>query len=201
MLVTANSTGSALGTGGVVVANSGRLGGSGSFTGPLTIDAGGVLAPGNSPGTLSSGDTTFAGGGSYVWEVNDVNGVAGTNWDLLDVTGTLTIDATEDNPFTIAVTSLDGSNQPGQTANFDDQSGYSFLLVSTTGGIAFGPGTSIVGSFDVDTSAFANSFAGNWSVDRSGNDLYVAYAVPEPSSYALLAGLAALAMVALRRRI
>jgi autotransporter-associated beta strand protein len=199
-LVAANTTGSAFGSGGVVVRNGGTLGGSGRFTGALIIADGGTVAPGNSPGTLNSGDTTFAAGGSYVWEVNDATGVAGINWDLLDVTGTLTIDATAGSPFTIIVTSLDGSDQAGELANFDDQLDYSFLLLSTTGGIELGAGATLESSFAIDTSAFTNTFEGNWSVALDGNDLFLTYVVPEPRFFAVLLGCIALGSALLRRR-
>ena len=66
---------------GAAAVNAGKLvvdGGLGSSHG--TVDAltlGGWLAPGNSPGTLNAGNTTFQAGSGYVWEINDATGTAG----------------------------------------------------------------------------------------------------------------------------
>jgi outer membrane autotransporter protein len=70
----------------VTVNNGGTLGGSGTV-GSTTIAAGGVLAPGNSIGTLTvNGNVTFAAGSIYRVEVDP----AGNN-DRVNATGTATI--------------------------------------------------------------------------------------------------------------
>ncbi len=181
----------------------GILSGSGTL-GALTVDDGGTLAPGNSPGTLHAGATTFASGGSYLWEINNVDGTAGADpgWDLLAVTGGLTISATNADPFIIDVTSLTSGNVAGLATGFSTSASYSFTLVSTTTGIS---GFS-ADKFTVNTSGFANAFDGTWALAlaNGGNDLALTYtgvsAVPEPSTYALLAGFAALGIVTWRRR-
>lgn len=182
----------------------GTLAGAGTL-GALIIDDGGTLAPGNSPGTLHAGATTFASGGSYLWEINNVNGTAGADpgWDLLSITGGLTISATNADPFTIDLTSLTSGNVAGLATGFSTNASYSFTLVSTTTGIS-GFSTD---KFYLDTSGFANTFDGTWALAlaNSGNDLALTYtsasAVPEPSTYALLAGFAALGLVTWRRRV
>jgi len=180
----------------------GILSGSGTL-GALTVNNGGTIAPGNSPGTLHAGATTFAGGGSYLWEINNVDGTAGADpgWDLLAVNGGLTISATNANPFTIDVTSLTSGNVAGLATGFSTSASYSFTLVSTTTGIS---GFS-ADKFTVNTSGFANIFDGTWALAlaNGGNDLALTYtgvsAVPEPSTYALLAGFAALGGALVRR--
>ncbi|MFA7235555.1 MAG: autotransporter-associated beta strand repeat-containing protein [Phycisphaeraceae bacterium] len=52
-LLVNNTTGSGTGTGSVSVDNGATLGGSGLISGPVTVSAGGILAPGNSAGTLT----------------------------------------------------------------------------------------------------------------------------------------------------
>ncbi len=180
----------------------GTLTGAGTL-GALIVDDGGTLAPGNSPGTLHAGATTFASGGTYLWEINNVNGTAGADpgWDLLSITGGLTITATNADPFTIDLTSLTSGNVAGLATGFSTNASYSFTLVSTTTGIS-GFSTD---KFYLDTSGFANAFDGTWALAlaNGGNDLALTYtgtsAVPEPSTYALLAGFAALGGVIVRR--
>lgn len=181
----------------------GTLSGSGTL-GALTVSSGGTIAPGNSPGTLHAEATTFASGGNYLWEINNVNGTAGADpgWDLLSVNGGLTISATSADPFTIDVTSLTSGNVAGLATGFSTSASYSFTVVSTTTGIS---GFS-ADKFHLDTSGFANAFDGTWALAlaNGGNDLALTYtgasAVPEPSTYALLAGCAALGLITWRRR-
>ena len=57
--------------------------------------------------------------------------------------------------------------------------------------------------FSVDTTAFSNPFNGSWSVAQTGNNLtlnYTAAAIPEPSTYAAIAGSIMLVVVAIRRK-
>lgn len=176
----------------------GTLSGSGTV-GTLTIASGGILSPGNSPGILSAGATTFAAGGSLVFELNSATGSAGTNWDLLSISGALNIAATSGNTFTLSLTSLTLGNVAGQAANFDPAANYSFTFARATTITGFA-----ANAFTVDTSAFQNAFGGVWSVNQSGGDLTLNYTgmsvVPEPSTYALWAGGAMLGAAVWRRR-
>ena len=62
-LLVNNTTGSGTGTGPVLVGLGATLGGSGRISGQVTIQNGGILAPGNSPGTLSiSNSLTLSSG-------------------------------------------------------------------------------------------------------------------------------------------
>ncbi len=178
--------------------NGGTLGGHGTI-GALTIGAGGTLAPGDSPGTLSAGNTTWAGGGNYVWEINNATGVAGTNYDLLSISGSLTVNATSANPFTITLSSLTPSDLAGDVINFNSAANYTYIIASTTTGVI---GFS-ADKFTLNTAGFRNLDPGAWSLNTAGNNLILLYAgaaaIPEPSTYAALAGLAALALAAWRR--
>jgi len=181
--------------------NGGILSGGGTV-GALTIASGGSLAPGNSPGTLSAGATTFAGGGAFNWELNSTAGTAGADpgWDLLSISGALNLTATSGNPFTINLTSLTLGNVAGEVSDFSASANYAFTFVTTTGGIS-GFATE---AFDLDTSAFQNPFTGNWSIAQSGNNLTLNYtgmsAIPEPSTYAAWAGAVALGFAAWQKR-
>lgn len=195
LLIDGDNSGS---TGAVLVAASGTLGGSGTIGGHITIASGGTISPGNSPGILTTGDQTWDGGGSYVWELDSATGDAGTNWDLLDITGTLALDSLDaGNPFTIAITSLDSTDVPGAAADFDPAQSYSWILVTASGGITgFDAGT-----FAIDSSGFANApNSSRFSLSRDGNHLVLSYsAVPEPATYGVVLGIG-LALLALARR-
>ena len=95
------------------------LSGSGTVTGPITIA--GTISPGNSPGILTTAAETWDGGGTYVWELNSATGSAGTNWDLLNIGGTLTINSSLANPFVIDVRSLGFDNLAGLRREFRSQ--------------------------------------------------------------------------------
>ncbi|NBX01020.1 hypothetical protein EBR11_00565 [bacterium] len=71
----------------------GTLGGSGAVNASVTVESGGILAPGNSPGILTvSGPVTFNAGSSYSAEIG---GTVAGNYDQLYVTpGTVNISTT-----------------------------------------------------------------------------------------------------------
>ncbi len=198
-LIVSNTSGSATGTGTVTVSSGGILGGSGFISGPLVLGAGGTVSPGNSPGNLSVGPTTFAGGATFAFDLNDAQGSPGTNWDLLSISGTLTITATSASPFVINLVSLDSANNPGLAQNFNPAQSYSWQFVTSTGIT----GLTAPDVFDFSTSQFQNSLAGGtFGVSQVGNSLFLDFTpVPEPSTWALLSlGAAALAFGAWRRR-
>ncbi len=199
-----NSTGSAFGTGAVTIASGATLAGAGSFTGALQLN--GTFSPGNSPGLANTGSETWAGGGTYLWEINSGTGVAGptiggAGWDLLTISGSLNITATSGNRFNVDLTSLTLGNVAGLAANFDSGHDHTFLIAATTGGIT---GFS-ADSFDLDLTGFQNDLAGgSWSIAQSGNNLNLVFtaasAIPEPSTYAALIGFGALGFALFRRR-
>ncbi len=146
----------------VTVNNTGTLKGSGT-TGAVTINSGGTLSPGNSPGTLTSdGDVTYSGGGTYTWEINDV-GYMGEDpgWDLHDISGLLTIDASSGNEFTIALTSLTLANESGWVENFDDAENYTWTIARANGGIGGFDST----AFTLDAENFLNDYSGTFSIN------------------------------------
>ncbi|MBI5689228.1 MAG: autotransporter-associated beta strand repeat-containing protein [Verrucomicrobia bacterium] len=195
-----NASGSAFGTGSVSVAAGATLSGTGRFTGPLTLA--GTVSPGSSPGILSTGSATWQGGGTYLWEINDAVSTAGVGWDLLAISGSLSITATPASKFNFTLRSLNPSagNTAGPAFDFTSGANYSFTVATTTGGIS-GFNSS---AFAINTSGFANPFTGTWSLAQVGNNLDLVYtgasAIPEPSTYAAAAGAAALALAFFRRR-
>ncbi|MBT3878845.1 MAG: PEP-CTERM sorting domain-containing protein [Candidatus Scalindua sp.] len=198
-LLVNNSSGSATGTGAVVVNSGATLGGNGFIDGPVTINSGGAIAPGMSPGTMNWGSGILEGGGSLLWEINDADGIAGTDWDLISIVDTLSITATDANPFLIDIDSLLPNNNPGLLANFDYTQDYSWTLFTTGGGIS---GFS-ADAFMLDYSGFFNNLGGgSFFINQTGNSVSLDFnAVPEPSTILLLGiGLAGLAGAEVRRR-
>jgi hypothetical protein len=180
----------------------GTLAGSGTI-GASLLTVNGVIAPGNSPGTLATGSQLWNNGGSYLWEINDSAGAKGGDfgWDWLDITGDLNLANLSTGGFTIDITSLTTANDPGLAAGFDysglaygDPFGTSFIIASADTISGFDAGL-----FTLDDSAFVNGKL-DWSIIESGTDLVLsAVFVPEPSSTALL-GLGGLALMLRRRR-
>jgi fibronectin-binding autotransporter adhesin len=89
-----NKSGSATGTGAVQIQSGATLAGSGSIAGAVTVDKGGILAAGNSPGTLTLGALTLAGGSTLNYELGQAGVPGGPLNDLINVTGNLNLDGT-----------------------------------------------------------------------------------------------------------
>ncbi|MCU0791648.1 MAG: autotransporter-associated beta strand repeat-containing protein [Opitutaceae bacterium] len=167
-----NSSGSALGTGPVIVASGATLSGSGSFTGALQLA--GTLSPGNSPGLLTIGSGSVLEGTTLI----EIGGTArGISYDAINVSGAgqLTLGGILD-------VVLYGGWTPSGSATFQ-------LFQAT----------SIGGSFAQVNLPTVGGYV--WNTSRLETDgVLDLSAIPEPGAYATLAGLATLASVMLRRR-
>jgi fibronectin-binding autotransporter adhesin len=193
-----------------------RLAGQGTID-DLTVESGGILAPGNSPGTLTTtGNTVLLGGGTFEFEVLSAVGVlgdpvAGTDYDTMVVTGELDLSGlSASSRFTLDLVSLADEDTAGILADFDPLSTYSFTLIDY-GTIELGANTSFGANlsslFTLNTSGFldqnGNEVLAGWSVlnDTDRTALVLTYsAIPEPSTYGLILGALALAGAAVRRR-
>ena len=173
----------------------------------MTIGLDGVISPGNSPGTATTGSQTWRDGGSYLWEINDSDGSkgltgGGTNgWDWLDINGDLNLGSLSAGGFTIDIDSLNSSDLAGTADGFD----YSGLAYGDAYGTTFIIATAdTITGFDASLFTFDDSDFINgkleWNISESGTDLVLsAVFVPEPSSTALL-GLGGLALMLRRKR-
>lgn len=199
-LLVTNTIGSGTGTGTVTVGSGGTFGGTGIITGPLQLNSGGIVSPGASPGNLSVGPTTWEGGAHFAFEINDGSGTAGSQWDLLTISGALTINATPSTPFVLDLVSLTAGNAGGLLVNFDPTNSASWLFATASGGIT-GFET---GAFQYNAGQFQNSLQGGHffvSLSESGNNLLLNFTpVPEPSTWALLGAGLGLLLLARRRR-
>lgn len=174
--------------GSATTVSGGTLKGAGTV-GSLAILAGGTLAPGNSPGILNAGNTDF-GGGTFALEINGT--VVGTNYDQLNVNGSISF--TANTPLSISL-GFDPADDGSQLFTILANDGLD--AINTSGGLfSFGGNPLTEGAqFDSGSQLFSISYVGG-----SGNDV-VLTAVPEPSSASvLLAGLASLAGLKRRRR-
>jgi hypothetical protein len=171
--------------------------GAGNYAGGYTVNQGGRFSPGNSPGTVASGPVTWGAGGTYVWEVNDVTGTAGVNWDLSQITGSLTIAAgtTPNSRFTIAAVSLTESNLPGLPAHFDPAQSYQWVIATASSGVTgFDPP-----KFAIDATQFASS--GLFALTASGNSMILSFTpTPVPEPVGILAACAVAAGIWYQRR-
>ena len=184
-LLISNSTGSATGTGAVGVNSGGTLGGgdtagtTGFVSGGLvTLASGGSIAPGlNAAGTLTlqSGLTLNDSGGSILdFEL-------GSTSDLLKITGG-TITGNSSNFTTVNVFALAGLTTT------------TYTLIDWTGAAMSGVD---IGDFSLGTTP--GGFVGNFNTTGTSLELIVT-AVPEPSTWALLAFSLTTVMVLRRRR-
>lgn len=186
-----NSEGSGTGSGEVVVSGTGVLGGSGNVGGALTLNEGGAVSPGNSVGTLTTGSQTWNSGGQVLLELNQLDGTAGgpLGWDLLDIAGTLLINATSENKFFIRLASLALDNLPGEATGFDSSTGFSMAFLKTTGGITLAAGE-VSDVLEVTTADFHNDLGGGIftvGLANENQDLHLIFTpIPEPSAGGLL---------------
>ena len=80
-----------LGAGSVNVASGATLGGTGTIGGAVTVQNGGILAPGDSPGTLTTGTLTLNSGSLLNYRLGTINVAGGGVSDLVNVHGNLTL--------------------------------------------------------------------------------------------------------------
>jgi hypothetical protein len=91
--------------------------------------------------------------------------------DLLNITGTLDVQATSGNPFTITLVSMANPTTPGLVPDFNGSSSYTWTNATAGSGILnFDPSALVV-----DASAFSNSYSKTFSVAVEGNSLVVKY--------------------------
>jgi autotransporter-associated beta strand protein len=185
-----------------LVTSGGMLAGQGR-AGAVTIGSGGILSPGASPGEIRLGDTLWAGGGTYLWQINDAMGTAGASpgWDLASILGTLTITADANNRFCISLVTLTLPSPPdtaGSASGFDPARRYVWRIATATSGISgFAPAW-----FSIDPAGFANPLGGGaFSLQQSGNDLQLVFIpVPELGVAPLASVLGLLGFALWRRR-
>lgn len=199
-LIVNNTSGSGTGSGVLTVAANAKLGGSGSIAGDVTIA--GTLAPGNSIESLSTGALSFSAGSTFSVELDSTAPLASAA-DLVVANGNLSLDSTS-GPVTLTLNDL--AVTPGAF-----QVGTTFSLLAYTG--AWNNGLLTLGSDLLANGATFNFGSNTWQIlynattgganfgadQPAGSNFVNIQAVPEPSTYALLA-LAGAGALLLRRR-
>lgn len=199
-LLVNNIAGSGLGSGGVTV-NGGVLGGTGGFTGALTVSSG-TLAPGASIETLASGVLTLNDDSTLAYEVD--SGVAlSAGADLLKVSGNLNLN----DDVTLTLTDIAGApvafalNTTFSLINYTGS--WNGGLLTVNGNVIADGGTFTVGlntwQLDYNAAEGGSNFTGEYF---GGSDSFVniTTVVPEPATYAFL-GLGSMLLLASRRRV
>jgi len=155
------------------ITNTGTIRGRGDINGAITNNAGGIVAPGASPGILTVDAITFAGGSTLEIELGGL--ARGTEYDVLAANGTVTMQSGS----TLGVTLING---------FVPQGGETFDIMEFAG---------VSGEFGTLSLPV---LGGGLSWDTS--DLYTGGTIlvaPEPATLAMVA-MGAVAMVVRRRR-
>jgi len=191
----------ALASGSTTVVGSGSLLGGSGTVGALNLQRGATLTPGNSPGLLRAASAVWGAGATYEWQLGSLTGVAGTDWDLFRVTGTLDMSAlSSGNRFNLTLLS-DGS--------FDLSSGYEWTFVQAANFAGLGSltlGSDVTSFFNITTQgmdvgtepANLRVLVGATVNGLSSLDIRV---VPEPSTGSLMVfGLGGLVLTRLLRR-
>ena len=147
----------------VSVASGSILGGNGTVNGPVALS--GTIAPGSAAstvGTLTTGAFTFNTSTQYNFDISNVTGTAGTNWDLLTSSNAITISATSGSPAVINLT--------GNPTGFSSSGSYTWKIA---GGTSIG--TFAANKFSITTTSFTPSFTGTFSITNTSNDINLVY--------------------------
>ena len=205
-LLTVNGN-SAAATGAVTVASGGSLGGSGTVGGATTIT--GTHSPGTSPGlqTFTNG-LSYASTATLVWELSANTALSadrGTLYDGIDLTtaGALAIDPAASMSLVFNQPLADATPSTVDWTNAFWASDQQWLIADLSSPVTW-DGT-VFSSLSVGADSLGALLTNvrpnaSFSLANSGGDLVLNYAaVPEPDTWALVAG-AAGGMIALRCR-
>lgn len=106
----------------------------------ITVNSGGTLSPGSSIESLASGSNTWNGGGALTFEfsTDGSTGAAGSQWDLLAITGGLDLSgASSSSKFTLNLLTMANATTPGLLATWDPDSNATWAgFVTTTTGLS-----------------------------------------------------------------
>ncbi|WP_425500499.1 beta strand repeat-containing protein [Pedosphaera parvula] len=146
----------------VTINGGGVLSGNGAVP-SVALNSGGTISPGSTIGALTTGSETWAGGGHYTFQVSDAAGVAGVGYDTLAINGTLSINSTSANTFSIDISGV-------ALANFDNALNYVWTIASATSVSGFSPD-----NFALNVSGFGSLGNGVFVIAQSGNSIVLKF--------------------------
>ena len=189
-----NPAGSGTGSGSVSVNNSATLGGTGTILGRIILNSGATLSPGTTaPGSFNSVNESWNSGSTFLVKIKDTAAGEGTGWDLLKITGSLTIGTSTGNPLFVDLHSLALNNAAGSLYNYNNSMSYNWRIITTTAGITFNSGQNVNTAFDLLLGNFNNNTGGgHFSLNLANNnkDLVLSFTpaqVPEPKTRSMIA--------------
>ena len=106
---------------------------------------------------------SFSGGGAFSFQVDDVIGAPGTNWDYLAGVGILGLSATAADPFHVLLSGNASGFLPSNA--YEGTSGWNFVHFDSLNG-ALDPA-----AFVVEPTGDFGLASGTFYVSQSGNDL------------------------------
>ena len=172
ILLANNTAGSALGSGPVLVATNGTLGGSGAIVAATTVNYNGIISPGattNGIANLAVSALTFGPGANYVWQITSATGSAGTAWDLITCSSGWTDAGNSGNPITIKVDSLGVAPTGWSSSTARD-----WVIISSGTASGFN-----AANWALDTTGFSGTKSGIFSLSVVSGSLHLLY-TPAP---------------------
>ncbi|SNT18069.1 MULTISPECIES: autotransporter-associated beta strand repeat-containing protein, partial [unclassified Azospirillum] len=155
LLINDNSFGVTAGT---TVASGATLGGNNTISGILTVNSGGTLSPGNSPGIITASNAvTLSSGSTFAVEIAGAGTTAGTDYDQLQASGSVDITGA-----TLSL-SITGTPTANTTYRIIDKAS-SGTITGTFAGLAEGD------TFTSGGGTFTITYAGG-----DGNDVEIQY--------------------------
>jgi len=184
----------------VTVGNGGTLGGSGTIGALVTVQSGGVLSPGNSPGVLAAAALDLQAGSTTFMQVvgsGSAAGVAGTGYDQMRITTASRLTYGGE----LVLSFID-------SPLFDNGTLFSLFYFTGTAGGGFTSVRTASGSSSYSGMAFQYNANGNWYTPDNLNGQYLVFSpasgqlaiVPEPSTWVMAAIGAGLVALKARRR-
>ena len=185
----------------VTVGNGGTLGGNGTLGSLVTVQSGGVLSPGNSPGALAAAALDLQAGCTTFMEVigsGSAAGVAGTDYDQVRITTASSLTYGGELVLSFISSPL-----------FDNGTMFSLFSFTGTAGGGFTSVRTAAGSSSYSGMTFQHNANGNWYTPDTSRGQYLVFnpasgrlsIVPEPSTWVMAAiGAGLVALKARRKR-
>ena len=165
----------------ITVSVEGTLSGSGTVA-DVTLDIGGIVSPGDGVGRLTAGNVTVRGGSYYNWQISDATGVAGTGFDHVASTGTLTFEKDSLTRAKFNLWSLAAGGANGVPANFDENQAYSWEVASFGSIIDFDAAQFIIVRGPSEgAGGFQGAIDGTFGMTSDGSRLFLNYTPGGPS--------------------